>query len=283
MSTTTLPHPGSRERERVVYNPATAGHPATRATVPTLEWILRIATAGCFIGHGAFGIITKAGWLPYFAVAGIPESVAWPLMPWIGSMDIAMGILALVLPIRANFWWCIVWAVWTAALRPLSGEGIWEFLERGGNYGAPLALLALAGWRGGLFSRLTFDRDALDNTRLVHHLGWVLRGATALLLVGHAGCNVFDAKPVFLQLTQVVWPAATAQTQFALGLFEFALAGAVLLRPGVALLGFVCAWKVFTESLWPFAGYAFWEVIERFGSYGVPLAYAFLLHHIRRR
>jgi hypothetical protein len=30
----------------------------------------------CFIGHGAFGIITKAGWLPYFAVvASAPISV----------------------------------------------------------------------------------------------------------------------------------------------------------------------------------------------------------------
>jgi hypothetical protein len=32
----------------------------------TLFLVLRIAAAICFIGHGAFGIITKAGWLPYF-------------------------------------------------------------------------------------------------------------------------------------------------------------------------------------------------------------------------
>ena len=41
---------------------------------PTAYWALRIGAAACFIGHGAFGFITKAAWLPYFGVIGIPES-----------------------------------------------------------------------------------------------------------------------------------------------------------------------------------------------------------------
>jgi hypothetical protein len=32
------------------------------------------------------------------------------------------------------------WKLGTEALRPLAGEPIWEFIERGGSYGAPLAL-----------------------------------------------------------------------------------------------------------------------------------------------
>src|SRR6185437_990151 len=47
------------------------------STAATLHWILRVAVAGCFIGHGAFGIITKAAWVPYFAIFGIPEAWAW--------------------------------------------------------------------------------------------------------------------------------------------------------------------------------------------------------------
>ena len=46
-----------------------------RSTTPMrrrVRWCLRIGAAACFIGHGAFGIITKAAWLPYFAVVGIP-------------------------------------------------------------------------------------------------------------------------------------------------------------------------------------------------------------------
>jgi len=39
----------------------------------TLHWILRVAVAACFIGHGAFGLMTKAAWVPYFTIFGIPE------------------------------------------------------------------------------------------------------------------------------------------------------------------------------------------------------------------
>jgi hypothetical protein len=39
------------------------------------------------------------------------------------------------------------WKLGTEALRPLAGEPIWEFIERGGSYGAPLALAWIQGWR----------------------------------------------------------------------------------------------------------------------------------------
>ena len=47
----------------------------------TLHWILRVACCMCYVGHGAFGIMTKVGWLPFFAVVGIPAETAWTLMP----------------------------------------------------------------------------------------------------------------------------------------------------------------------------------------------------------
>ena len=243
-----------------------------------IEWVLRVATAGCFIGHGAFGIITKAAWLPYFAVAAIPADAAWALMPWVGAMDIAMGLAALCAPWRILIVWCVAWAVWTASLRPLAGESFWELLERGGNFGAPLAFLALAGWRGNWTDRLTVPVDRLRSRFPRKELNLVLRLATATLLIGHAGCCFFDHKPVFLELTQSVIPAASLVTLQWVGLFEFALAGFVLLHPSAVLLLFVCIWKLATESLWPVAGYPFWEFIERCGSYGVPLAFALLLH-----
>lgn len=37
----------------------------------SLHYSLRVASAMRFIGHGAFGIITKKIWLNYFAVFGI--------------------------------------------------------------------------------------------------------------------------------------------------------------------------------------------------------------------
>ncbi|MGQ0642327.1 MAG: hypothetical protein ACT4P6_16390 [Gemmatimonadaceae bacterium] len=38
-----------------------------------------------------------------------------------------------------------VWGLWTALLRPLSGEPFFDTIERAGNYGVPLALLLLSG------------------------------------------------------------------------------------------------------------------------------------------
>jgi len=110
-----------------------------------LFWLLRIACFCEFIGHGAFSIITKRAWLPYFGVVGIPESWAYKLMPVVGSVDIFLGFLVLLRPIRAALIYMAVWGLWTALLRPLSGEPFWETVERAPNYLVPFALLYLRG------------------------------------------------------------------------------------------------------------------------------------------
>src|SRR5436190_2716137 len=85
-----------------------------------LHWILRVAVAGCFVGHGAFGIINggKAEWLVYFHVFGIPDWLAWRLMPLIGTFDISVAVLTLFHPLRAFLVWAVFWTTWTAFLRP---------------------------------------------------------------------------------------------------------------------------------------------------------------------
>src|SRR5262249_53883353 len=108
-----------------------------------LEWILRVGAFMCFVGHGAFGIITKEAWVPYFGVVGIDRHTAFQLMPLVGTVDIAMGFLMLLRPLPAVAYWMAAWAVWTALLRPLSGEPSWEAIERAGNYGVPAALALL--------------------------------------------------------------------------------------------------------------------------------------------
>ncbi len=110
-----------------------------------IHYTLRIAAAMCFIGHGAFGIITKAIWCNYFAVFGIDKVHAYQLMPVLGTVDILLGLTLLFKPVDAIAVWLVIWGIVTAACRPLSGEPFAEFIERAGNYGAPLALLVLAG------------------------------------------------------------------------------------------------------------------------------------------
>jgi hypothetical protein len=112
----------------------------------TIHWLLRIACVCEFVGHGAFGIITKPVWLNYFDVVGIPPSLAYQLMPLIGSIDISLGILVFFTPVRAALLYMAFWGFLTATIRPLAGEPIWEWIERAPNWGVPLALLYLRGF-----------------------------------------------------------------------------------------------------------------------------------------
>ena len=109
--------------------------------------MLRVACAAKFVGHGAFGIMTKATWVPYFGLVGIPQELAWRLMPAIGAVDITLGLLVgLVRPARALLLYMTFWGLLTATLRPLAGEPVWEFVERAPNWAIPLAFLCLRGF-----------------------------------------------------------------------------------------------------------------------------------------
>ena len=255
-----------------------------------LHWVLRIAVAMCFVGHGAFGIITKPAWIPYFAVVGIPRDWAFMLMPIVGTIDILLGLLALFTPRPAVLLYMAAWGLWTALLRPLSGDVIWETLERAGNYGVPLAFfiaavpnvalrpwlrrLDLATWVG------RFDVGVLRPGTL-WTITRVLTWTTALLLIGHGALGAFEQKPLLAQLWGSIglgpWIVPAA------GWFEIALGGLVLVRATVPLLAFVVVWKVATELLFPIAGFPVWEFIERGGSYAAPIALAMLIAHLDRQ
>lgn len=239
--------------------------------------VLRIGLAGCFIGHGAFGIITKAAWLPYFAVGGIAAPLGWKLMPWIGTMDILMGLLALLWPCRALLMWACVWTLWTASCRPLAGESIWEFVERAGNYGVPLALFAGIGWTGAIISRLTPDDFKEAKFNLVT---CILRITTAAVMIGHAGCILAaPGHASFVHNYSAIWPDTRVNIAPEWAYIEALLGLGVLVRPSVPLLLVICVAKIGTESLFLVAHAPFWEVVERFGSYAAPLAFACLLLH----
>jgi len=237
--------------------------------------VLRTGAALCFIGHGAFGFITKAAWLPYFAVAGIPESLAWRLMPLIGAVDVLAGFVVLLAPRRIALGYMVVWATWTALLRPLAGEPLWEALERAGNYGVPLALLLWYGWprRTTLAALLDVLPDPAPNAEAMSRVRIVLRWSTALLLAGHEGLGATGKAGLAGHYAAVGLPLDITMW---VGWFELALAVAVLARPGLPLLLFVVAWKLATESLFLAAGDRVWEVVERAGSYAAPLALAML-------
>ncbi len=263
-------------------SPAAAAAPdSSPATI--LFRILRVGTAMCFIGHGAFGVLTKKAWLPYFAVGGIHGPTAWQLMPLIGGMDIAMGVLALLWPCRALFLWASAWTVWTALCRPLAGEGWPEFFERAGNYGVPIATLALVGLHAPWFARLA-ETPAGFVGRTRDRVAWILRVTTATLLAGHGACGVILQKASLAQHYAVLAPGRAAALVPAVGWFEFFLALLVLVFPVPSVLVALCAWKLGCESLFLFSGAPapYFEMLERGGSYLAPLALAWLIRGSRR-
>lgn len=257
-------------------NAAVTTHPLTVVVGPgTGYWILRLGAALCFIGHGAFGFITKAAWLPYFGVVGIPERWAWGMMPLVGAVDVLAGMAVLFAPARLPLLYMVLWATWTALLRPLAGESVFETLERAGNYGVPLALLLLAGlprrWPD-LFHRLEPPpADQVVDGGLIRVLQWT----TCLLLAGHGALGAIGRKSLLVEHYAVIGlpPSAVVVA----GWFELALAGWILLRPGVGIALLVALWKVATEWLFVVADAPVWEFVERAGSYAAPLALAVLL------
>ncbi|TSC55734.1 MAG: hypothetical protein Greene041679_581 [Parcubacteria group bacterium Greene0416_79] len=116
-------------------------------TFKKAEWVLRIAVAGEFIGHGVFALQGKKDWIGWFANFGVADvGVAAQLLFLVGLLDILVAILILIRPVRIVLLWMALWGFWTALIRPLVGMPIWDFIERFANWGAPLALLLLLGW-----------------------------------------------------------------------------------------------------------------------------------------
>jgi hypothetical protein len=113
-----------------------------------IEWVLRIAVAGEFIGHGMFALQGKTGWFVYFKPFGIvnPETITTLLM-LVGAVDLLLALLVLIKPIRIAILWMAIWGLFTAMIRwPIGSDPVWDFVERWTNWGAPLALLLILGW-----------------------------------------------------------------------------------------------------------------------------------------
>jgi hypothetical protein len=113
------------------------------------RWILRIAVAGEFVGHGVFALQGKKQWIDWIhQLTGAEIGTATTLLMLIGLADLFVALIVLVKPIRAVILWAVFWGFWTALVRPLVGEPIWDFIERWANWGAPLALFLLTNRQG---------------------------------------------------------------------------------------------------------------------------------------
>jgi hypothetical protein len=240
-----------------------------------IYYALRIASAMCFIGHGTFGIITKEIWCNYFAVFGIGHNLAYQLMPVLGIADILFGLSLLVYPTRLVLGWLVVWGLTTALLRPLSGEHFAEFIERAGNYGAPLALILLCrnsinnnNWLTKVTTDFTIDKQTLKGVTIC------LRIVVFMLLIGHGWLNLVEKKGIMGQYASLGF-SDTANVAHIVGLFEVFAAGMALIKPIRPVLFAFLIWKMGSELFYPH--WELFEWVERGGSYGAILALWFAL------
>ncbi|MBI2055120.1 MAG: hypothetical protein HYT39_03425 [Candidatus Sungbacteria bacterium] len=114
-----------------------------------IEWVLRIAVAGEFAGHGMIAMQNLnpkwSLWIQQF-LPSLSHEAAVTLLFWIGVADLLVALIVLIKPIRIVLLWAAFWGFWTALMRPLVGELVWDFIERWANWGAPLALLLMRGF-----------------------------------------------------------------------------------------------------------------------------------------
>lgn len=109
-----------------------------------IQWILRIGVAGEFIGHGIFALQQKEAWVGWIQqLLGADPSMAAGILLLVGIMDLMVAAIILIRPIKFVLLWAVFWGFWTALLRPIVGEPIWDFVERWANWAAPLALFFL--------------------------------------------------------------------------------------------------------------------------------------------
>ena len=160
-----------------------------------VHWTLRIAAFACYVGHGAFGIITKAAWVPYFGIIGIPEWMAWRLMPVVGTVDIILGILVLIRPMPVVLLYMTGWSIWTALLPPLHRRGLVGVPGASRQLRCPARLPVLEPTRPAPAAMVRRHPGADGSDRpSASALAWILRITTAALLIGHGGFGAFMHK-----------------------------------------------------------------------------------------
>jgi hypothetical protein len=240
-----------------------------------IYYTLRFASAMCFLGHGAFGIITKPIWCNYFGVFGIGHEMSYKLMPMVGTMDILMGISLLIYPTAMVFRWLVIWGTMTALCRPLSGEPFAEFIERAGNYGVPLALLILCSsdlkgktWLTFIKPEFSIDQKTLSRVILC------LKIVVFMVLLGHGWLNLIEKNALISQYSSLGF-SNPVNVAHLVGIFEIFAACMVLIKPVRPVLLAFLIWKMGSELFYPH--WELFEWIERGGSYGAILALWFAL------
>ena len=101
-----------------------------------------------------------------------------------GLMDLGLALTILCYPASSIFLLAFVWKMGIESLYPLSGDYIWEFIERSGSYIAPFTLFVLARAYPAPFYRHCLSLPNFGRWLVTQHQQGLYRSATLALALG---------------------------------------------------------------------------------------------------
>jgi phosphohistidine phosphatase SixA len=119
--------------------------------------VLQLTTALLLLGHAGLAFGQRKAVLAHHmetlaGMIGAHDPLQY-LLRMSGLIDVALMFAVLCFPASRVFLPVLGWKIAIESLYPLSGDYIWEFVERGGSYFAPLALFVITRGYPSLFSR----------------------------------------------------------------------------------------------------------------------------------
>ena len=97
--------------------------------------VSQLTTATLLLGHGLLALQGKPLLQEHMRALGLPAEMTVVM----GTLDLSAAIAVLILPSTPLFGAVAVWKLGTEALFLVAGAPVFEFIERGGSYAAPLA------------------------------------------------------------------------------------------------------------------------------------------------
>jgi hypothetical protein len=117
-----------------------AGAAFDQLSVDRVRVILKWTTVLLLLGHGALGALSGKELLTsQYASIGLPADTTMI----VGWFEIALAVAVAIRPIAGLLLFISAWKIATESLFIVSGAPVWELVERGGSYAAPLALAVL--------------------------------------------------------------------------------------------------------------------------------------------